>query len=385
MLIALIIYGGDDMFQKYNSLGIIVICTMFLFVACSKNDKELKEIQKANYLVSYSNAMKNGGYIYAYDKKGNEISKIEVDGQSMMSNAKDEKGYYFSSNRNNNHYVIDKTGEMQEINRPKQLQNVNAGAYFIHAEQGYVYYDVNIGLIDEKKGYTSELVYWKESNKRQESVELKGTIQGAHIIENNIFAFSQTLDKVYISEIDLITNKKTNEFEIPNENVYFAPTAQKVIFQKYKDKLLLALSDNVNQKLPSKLMMINPKTRVVEKETILDEKQFIPILVQVIDNKVYILDQDEKVKELDENLNIIRSYSLQSDTKIAREDKGICDIQVKENKIYILYKDMNSRSKTKQLVAEIEGYDLLTGASVDKTTLQLDKKWDDITFLALKE
>ena len=67
---------------------------------------------------------------------------------------------------------------------------------------------MNIGLVDEKKGYTSELVYWKDSDKRQESVELKGTIQGAHIIENHIYAFSQTLDKVYISEIDLVTNKK---------------------------------------------------------------------------------------------------------------------------------------------------------------------------------
>ena len=36
-------------------------------------------------------------------------------------------GYYFSSNRNNNHYAIDKTGKMQEISRPKQLQDVNAG------------------------------------------------------------------------------------------------------------------------------------------------------------------------------------------------------------------------------------------------------------------
>ena len=36
--------------------------------------------------------MKAGGYIYAYDKKGNEISKIEVDGQSIMSNAKDGEG-----------------------------------------------------------------------------------------------------------------------------------------------------------------------------------------------------------------------------------------------------------------------------------------------------
>ncbi len=34
------------MFQKYNSLAIIVICTMFLFVACSKSDTELKNIQK---------------------------------------------------------------------------------------------------------------------------------------------------------------------------------------------------------------------------------------------------------------------------------------------------------------------------------------------------
>ena len=375
------------MFQKCNSLTIIVICTMFLFVACSKSDTELKDIQKADYLVSYSNAMKAGSYIYAYDKKGNKISKMEVDGQSMISNAKDEKGYYFSSNRNNNHYAIDETGKMQEISRPKQLQDVNAGAYFIHAEQGYVYYDVNIGLIDEKKGYTSELVYWKDSDKRQESVELKGTIQGAHIIENHIYAFSQTLDKVYISEIDLVTNKKTNEFEIPNENVYFAPTPQKVIFQKYKDKLILALSDNVNQKLSSKLMMINPKTRVVEKEAVLDDERFIPVLVQVIDNKVYILNNDEKVKELDENLNIIRTYSLQSDknTKITREDKGIFDIQVHGNKLYMLYKDMNPKSKTKQLVAEIEGYDLLTGASIEKTTLQLDKKWDDITFLIMKE
>lgn len=373
------------MFQKYNSLAIIVICTMFLLVACSKSDKELKNIQQADYLVSYSNAMKDGGYIYAYDKKGNTISKMEVDGQSMMSNAKDEKGYYFSSNRNNNHYAIDKTGKMQEISRPKQLQDVNAGAYFIHAEQGYKFYDVNIGLVDEKKGYTSELVYWKDSDKRQESVELKGTIQGAHIIENHIYAFSQTLDKVYISEIDLVTNKKTNEFEIPNENVYFAPTAQKIIFQKYKDKLILALSDNVNQKLPSKLMMINPKTKVVEKETVLNDKQFIPVLVQVYDNKVYVLNHDEKIKELDENLNIIRTYSLQSDTKIAREDKGISDIQVHGNKLYILYKDMNPKSKTKQLVAEIGGYDLLTGGSIEKTTLQLERKWDDITFLVLKE
>ncbi|HDR8180797.1 TPA: hypothetical protein QC116_006112 [Bacillus thuringiensis] len=375
------------MFQKYISLGIIVICTMFLFVACSKSDKELKDIQKADYLVSYSNAMKDGGYIYAYDKKGSEISKIEIDGQSMMSNAKDERGYYFSSNRNNNHYAIDKTGKVQGINRPKELQDVNAGAYFIHAEQGYVYYDVNIGLVDEKKGYTSELVYWKYSDKRQESVELKGTIQGAHIIENHIYAFSQTLDKVYISEIDLATNKKTNEFEIPNENVYFAPTAQKVIFQKYKDKLLLALSDNVNQKLPSKLMVINPKARVVEKETVLDDYKFIPILVQVINNKVYILGDDKKIKELDENVNIKRTYSLKSDenTKLAIEDKGISHMQVHDNKLYILYKDINSKSKTKQLVAEIEGYDLLTGANIEKTTLQLEKKWDDITFLILKE
>ncbi|HHT7010082.1 hypothetical protein [Bacillus paranthracis] len=375
------------MFQKYNSLAIIVICTMFLFVACSKSDTELKDIQKVDYLVSYSNAMKAGGYIYAYDKKGNEISKIEVDGQSIMSNAKDGEGYYFSSNRNNNHYVINKIGKVQGINIPKELQDVNAGAYFIHAEQGYKFYDVNIGLVDEKKGYTSELVYWKENDKRQESVELKGTIQGAHIIENHIYAFSQTLDKVYISEIDLVTNKKTNEFEIPNENVYFAPTPQKVIFQKYKDKLILALSDNVNQKLSSKLMMINPKTKVVEKETVLDDKQFIPVLVQVYDNKVYVLNHDEKIKELDENLNIIRTYSLQSDknTKIAREDKGISDIQIHGNKLYILYKDMNPKSETKQLVAEIEGYDLLTGGSIEKTTLQLERKWDDITFLVLKE
>ena len=104
--------------------------------------------------------------------------------------------------------------------------------------------------------------------------------------------------------------------------MYFAPTAQKIIFQKYKDKLLFVLSDNVNQKLPPKLIMVNTKTRVVEKETILDEKQFIPVLVQVIEDKVYILNNDEKVKDLDENLNIIRTYSCRVIQKSLERTKG---------------------------------------------------------------
>ncbi|MCW1240640.1 MULTISPECIES: hypothetical protein [Bacillus] len=55
------------MFQKYISLGIIVICTMLLFVASLKSDKKLQDIQKVDYLVSYSNVMKDGGYINAYE------------------------------------------------------------------------------------------------------------------------------------------------------------------------------------------------------------------------------------------------------------------------------------------------------------------------------
>ena len=144
----------------------------------------MSHVQKTDYLVSYSNALKDGGYISTYDKKGNEISKVAVDGQSIMSNAKDEKKYYFSSNGNNSHCAINKTGEIELIKGPSELKDVNAGAYFIHAEQGYIYYDVNVGLVDEKKGYTSELVYWKGNDKKQENVELKGIIQGAHIIEN---------------------------------------------------------------------------------------------------------------------------------------------------------------------------------------------------------
>ncbi len=45
-------------------------------------------------------------------------------------------------------------------------------------------------------------------------------------------------------------------------------------------------------------MMINPKTKVVEKETVLNDKQFIPVLVQVYDNKVYVLNHDEKNKRV---------------------------------------------------------------------------------------
>ena len=146
------------------------------------------------------------------------------------------------------------------------------------------------------------------------------------------------------------------------------------------------LSDNVNQELPPKLVVINPKITGIEKEITFNEPHFIPVLIQISDNKIFVLDDDEKIKELDGDFKIVNTYSLQADktTKIAREDKGIADIQVDDKKLYILYKDMNPKSKTNQLIAEIEQYDIQTGSNIGKTTLKLDKKWDDITFVVLE-
>ena len=95
----------------------------------------------------------------------------------------------------NNHYAIDKTGKMQEISRPETITRCKRRAYLYMQSKVIEFYDVNIGLVDER-GYKVNL-YIGNSDKRQESVELKGTIQGAHIIENHIYAFSQARQSIY--------------------------------------------------------------------------------------------------------------------------------------------------------------------------------------------
>ncbi|WP_440604619.1 hypothetical protein [Bacillus sp. GB_SG_008] len=331
--------------------------------------------------MSYTNGFKSGGYLTTYDKEGNVLEQAPIEGQSIITNAKDENAYYFASSRNGKHYSVTKQGQIETVSKPKDLQDKNAGAYFIQAEQGYVFYDMNIGILNQKDGYIGELVYEKKGQ-TQQHIKLKGTIQGAHIINNTLYAFSQTDQKVYVSSINLSTNKLLKEVEIPNQDVLFASSFHKSMFQVWNGKLVLSLSDNVNQKLPTRLVIINPDNGGIEKEILLKS---VPMHLEVINNELYIFEQTGNIQVLNTNYETIKTYSIQETSaffdELGQKEGVIADIQIEQKKIYFLYQYTNESSRSGKKRGEIHSYSLEDGKKLDETTLMFNKNWEDITFL----
>jgi hypothetical protein len=370
-------------------------CTVFL-ASCSsekssylpeKGNKEtLKGINQAEFLVSYTNELKTGGYLVTYSKEGEILGQSSIEGQGIITNAKEDNKYYFSSSRSDKHYTVTNQGKIETISKPKELQNTSAGAYFIQAEQGYVFYDMNIGITNKKDGYVSKLVYWKEG-KPQQHVELKGTIQSAHVIHNTLYAFSQTDQKIYISAIDLSSNKLLREMEIPNQNVLFASTFHKSMFQVWNGKLVLSLSDNVDRKLPTRLVVINPDNGSIEKEISLKSAQLIPMHLQVINDQLYIFEETGNIKVLNANYETVKTYSIQETTdflnNLDKKGGGIADIQIKQRELYILYQYTNKSARQGEVRGGIHSYSLEDGKKLAETTLKFNKSWEDITFLVL--
>ncbi|MFD3449347.1 hypothetical protein ACFDTO_32745 [Microbacteriaceae bacterium 4G12] len=373
--------------RKFRFVSVFVICVSLFLASCSKGERAsgtpsaLKDFAHTEYIVSYT-SLKPGGYVATYDKDGKLLDTSKIEARNILSNTKSEDKYYFSSNRNDKHYEISQNGEIQMIAKPKELENVRDGAYFIHSEQGYVYYDMNVGMA-ENDSYVSQLVFGKEGEPKQH-VKLHGTIQGAHILNETLYAFSQTAEKLYISTIDLTTKKKVKEIEIPNRDVFFSSSSRKSMFEVANGKLVLALSDNVDQKLPSYLAVINPDRLQVEKEVTLPNPQFIPMHMQVVQNELYVISEEGEVLAFDASFRLAEQFKLQGMNQ-AQKEGGIADIQIEDDKAYLFYQYTSKSSQKGNERGVIYEYSLADGKKVHEVTIKFDRDAEDITFLVKKK
>ncbi|MGG3326281.1 hypothetical protein ABEQ76_20125, partial [Bacillus velezensis] len=154
----------------------IFICILIVTTSCALiptgNEKEekssnqktvLKDIDNASFIVGFSNTLDRGSEIGVYSEDGTKMDSLELKGGinfTMSSHNKNDT--YFSSNRSNNHLMIDnKTGTINKINEKSLSKTTeDEGAFFIRSSDGYIIHDINVGYTD--KGLKSQLVYWKE-------------------------------------------------------------------------------------------------------------------------------------------------------------------------------------------------------------------------------
>ncbi|CAI6268938.1 hypothetical protein [Bacillus inaquosorum] len=234
--------------EKMKRLKALFILMSILIVTCScdlqptgnkternNNKTGLKNISKGDFIVGFSHTLDRGSELAIYKDDGSVEDSIMIkDGINLSTSSSNKDDTFFSSNRSNNHFMINnKTGRIKKFN-DKSLSKAteDEGAFFINISENYVLHDINVGYTDS--GLQGELVYWKDDKQKKNQIKLDGEIVSAQVLDNKIYAITSDEENMSIISINPKTNKQEKKASIPNKTVYF--TDDKDAFQTFDER-----------------------------------------------------------------------------------------------------------------------------------------------------
>ncbi|KZE60729.1 hypothetical protein [Bacillus amyloliquefaciens] len=369
----------------------IFICILIVTTSCglipTGNEKEertsnkktvLKDIDNAKFIVGFSNTLDRGSEIGVYGEDGTKIDSLELkDGINFTMSSYNKNDTFFSSNRSNNHLMIDnKTGKINKINEKSLSKTTeDEGAFFINSSDGYIIHDINVGYTD--KGLESELVYWKgNSRKNKKQIKLDGELGSAIVAKNKIYVISSGEESMSILSINPETKKQENKASIPNKGIYFMD--EKDAFQALDENtFVLAVNDNVNEKENSKLILIDRETLKVKKEVEM-EKGFHPAKLKILKDSILAVSFDGKMQVFDKKMVKKKSFDFYA----GDDNKLMNDVQFNDKEMYVLLKNFDIQRDNK--LGDITSYDLKSGKKVKTIPLKAKKEWEIARFEILK-
>ncbi|MEC3630631.1 hypothetical protein QY487_02280 [Bacillus velezensis] len=369
----------------------IFICILIVTTSCglipTGNEKEerssnkktvLKDIDNAKFIVGFSNTLDRGSEIGVYGEDGTKMDSLELkDGINFTMSSYNKNDTFFSSNRSNNHLMIDnKTGKINKINEKSLSKTTeDEGAFFINSSDGYIIHDINVGYTD--KGLESELVYWKgNSRKNKKQIKLDGELGSAIVAKNKIYVISSGEESMSILSINPETKKQENKASIPNKGIYFMD--EKDAFQALDENtFVLAVNDNVNEKENSKLILIDRETLKVKKEVEM-EKGFHPAKLKILKDSILAVSFDGKMQVFDKKMVKKKSFDFYA----GDDNKLMNDVQFNDKEMYVLLKNFDIQRDNK--LGDITSYDLKSGKKVKTIPLKAKKEWEIARFEILK-
>ena len=185
---------------------LILVISYFLFIKPNKKDGEVEEVFgilekfavnldkiesiKGDYVIGYRNDK-----VGVLDKEGNEVIPFEYDSSKNIDDSN-----YFILCKNNNCYLINKSGDVERnLETSRLVQDYGKGTYYL--EKDNVLYDIksNIifngnsrleGIYDGKVIYNSSL--FDIAKNKSEDIEL---------IDNDIYIYIYYLIKLLITKL----------------------------------------------------------------------------------------------------------------------------------------------------------------------------------------
>lgn len=356
--------------------GIAAILSVCLLSACmvqSADPKSFTSLDDGMFMIAFSNILDSGSRLAVYNHAGEELETHFFPTFDIGVSNESSNYYSFLGHRSNQHAKIDKqTGELTTLNHPEDLEE-EGGAYFMHSEEGFSFYDINVGGTEASDGkYMSYLVFWEdEEESEKQYTELEGTIQAAHIYQDKIYAFSEDVFDAghWLNVINSETGILEEVIDLAfDENMYPAIDDEANVL--IGNTVYLTVTDNVDSVKNAQFLSVNLDTKEVQIEHEFVDS-FNPIGIYVYDEQFYVLSSDGDVTVFSNKLELENKFTLSGFQSMS--GYMIADMIFHNETIQILYQLVDSGNKYQ---GTLVSYDLFTGSVIESNEITHNKDFE---------
>ncbi len=365
-------------FMKKSNLKLLIttMLILFLLVSCAKNDINKDSsipLESSKYIISLSRSREANAKLLFIKDNNLPPYEYNYDGYSINTINYFDQKLYLSSNRVNEHFILDSNGEIKKYANEYEGKNDKYFAsWFTRASNDTLIKTANIGFIDGK--YISDVIYNGEDSEKRVSLENQYLNNG--LVKN---------DKLFIESYHEIDKK--NGISIIDKaralvlkRIYFNSsfTSSSSELLDFNDKIVTYGNNSLNNyqrgEKNSAIAILDPNTYEINEYTFDKER----IIYAYIHNDLIFVFTDHNILykfndklELSEKENVL-DQSLLMD--LINEKYIIRKIIYKDGIISALYTNRDFNNEDFGFIAE---YDANNVNLINKIEIKLnnDKNW----------
>lgn len=348
--------------------------------------KDALNVKNGKYVLAFSEAnetRENKGSFFVINKDGTYLSRSkELDISDPIAFKQQGNEAYLVNNSSNKRYSVNlASGEIKNIEAKKQ----NEGQSFtLNANEEYVIYDV---ANDYNKN--QQLVYWNPKTPKDKKIMTipNGFAQSIYVYNDVAYITTSNPDAIeYVHQINLKTGKLVNSKKLKLKSEEYTqnglPSNQSIIM--FNKKLYVAVTkttvipatENYESdvyEFAGRLIQLNPKTLEIEKKIAINDKDFNPDTLAVVNDQLIVLDTYKQAYSMDKNNKLsMMKFSLNQEMKneLEKIDTMTEQVTIKDEKAYIFTQYVQNEKNR----GEINEYDLKDGNHLSRTIISYPTK-----------
>lgn len=366
---------------------VLLVASLIFLVGCSsKNiikDKKV-DIENSKYIVSLSRARAPYSKLLFLNSDGTLLQSYDYKGYSINSINYFKEKLFLTSNRLNEHYILDSNGKIEKYsNANGQKNNKYLASWFTRTGEKTLIETVNVGMVNNK--YLSNIIYSYKGQKKDCILENQ-YLNGALDKNGKIFveSYSENDKKNGITIIDKDSAKIEKRINFKNS---FTSSSGELI--EYNNKIVTYgnndLNNSQNKEAKSAIGILNSETYEIMEYLFYKEKI---IFSYIYKNYIYIITDDNSVYKFNDKLEIIEKKDIEDTTfldNFTNNNYTIRKIVHSDKTISVLYTSRLFDKKNLGFIAEYKCDDigLLNKFNI---ILEDEKMWlgEVVDFIKLK-